>query len=186
MMSANLYRSTFVYACTLVGTFSALLLTCTKSESQPSEPPRGQSPQTSGVAPEKKESAVTNEPMESVSDHVELDVAGVKMRITLDDGKAIKAALLRWLRKSDLGDKELLIKVTKPAPVYVSVDSCLQIGRWCLMSDEGKLSLYARWPITRIGATAYRAYITKEKEVWRVLSVSRIHILPRRSPPRRR
>lgn len=186
MMSVNLYRSTFVYPCILAGALGVLLLECSKSESKPSKPTHGQSPKTPSSVLTKKEPAVTKHAADTDAEYAELDVSGVKMRITRDDGASIKASLLKWLQQNDLGGKERLIHLTKPALVYIDFEGYLCIGQWTLRSNKGELELYIRFPMTRTGGLAYSARITKEKGVWRVLAVSKNHILPLRSPPGRR
>jgi hypothetical protein len=159
-----------------------LLSACPKHASEPNEPARAPAIETPPSAQARPEPAV-NDPSDTPAshvEHVEIEVARVKMLITVEDGSAIKAALLDWLQQSDLGDKTELIGITQTAQVSIAQDAVLRIGRWNLHADQDRLVLTLRGPTGPAGAIGFSASIAKEAGAWRVHDVVPVHIHARR------
>lgn len=106
--------------------------------------------------------AVTGAP---TNDMVALDLPGGPMKVTLADGEAIKAALLVRLQKSEVADRDALIKMTENAPVLVD-SGFLRVGAWLLQAQDDALRLTYRGPIGPAMAQIYRAEIAKEGGRW--------------------
>jgi hypothetical protein len=94
------------------------------------------------------------------NDMVALDLRGHPMKVTLADGEAIKAALLVRLKKSDLADRDALIKMTENAPVLID-SGILRVGAWLLQAQDDALRLTYRGPFGPAMAEIYRAEIAK-------------------------
>jgi hypothetical protein len=99
------------------------------------------------------------------NDVVELELPSGPMRVTLADAEAIRAALVARLQKSDLADRDALIKMTEHAPVAID-SGFLRIGAWLLQAQDDALTLTYRGPLGPAMAQIYRAEIAKEGGSW--------------------
>jgi hypothetical protein len=108
-----------------------------------------------------------------------MDVGGKRMVLTIDDGRALHAALLARVRESNLGDKDFLIARTEKA--QPSLDSGdLRIGVWLLQARGDKLILQYRMPSAAVGAATFSADVIRGTSGWQVGPVVAGHVHYRR------
>ncbi len=96
-----------------------------------------------------------------------MDVAGKRIVLTADDGRAMKAALMARLRKSKLPDKDYLISLTEKAEPLLDTGD-LRISVWLLQSRETELILQYRMPSAAVGAATFSADVTRDSSGWQV------------------
>lgn len=102
----------------------------------------------------------------------ELEIDGVKMLVTVQDGEAIRAALLAYLRKSELAERAELINYFEHAQIWFGTDAPMNIGGWWLVAEDGHLRLKTRGPAGAGGAQGYVADLAKQGNTWQVEQVS--------------
>jgi hypothetical protein len=106
----------------------------------------------------------------SASDRVEVDVAGNKVSLTLKDGEAMKAALLKALEQSNVEHKAELLQSTKPVPVSIDA-GYLRIGIWILQTKGNDLVWRYRMPAGTQTQLSYLATAVKQGNDWIVRDV---------------
>jgi streptomycin 6-kinase len=72
-----------------------------------------------------------------------LHVGGRDLVVTQEDAKAIRAALLEWLRQSDREDRENLVRWTQ-GPAWIDPDGTVRVGPWLLGAEGSGLVLRYR------------------------------------------
>jgi hypothetical protein len=98
------------------------------------------------------------------------------MQLTQQDGEAIRAALVAWLKTSQLADRDELLTLTERATVWEGPDALINIGRWAIVTESGEIIAKLR---QREGI-AFDATLAKEPSTWKVKGIQPVHILPRR------
>ena len=112
-------------------------------------------------------------------DRTIIRVGDAEMSLTLDDVKAIQAALLDYLKKSDYEDRDALIGWTQGL-AWIDPEGKVRIGPWLLGSDEKSLFLRYREPPGQYAGKAHRAFLTKKDEGWTVTKLVMERIRARR------
>lgn len=95
----------------------------------------------------------------------------VEFRITLDEAKQMRTALLDALKRSQLGDRELLIALTEPLPAWIDSDGRVMLGGWLLQVRDSRLSASYRLSSNEERAVGYAASFDKTGNDWRVAQI---------------
>jgi hypothetical protein len=111
-------------------------------------------------------------------DRTVIRVGETEVSLTLDDAKAIRAALLDYLKASSYEDRDELIRWTGPA--FIDTEGKVRIGVWLLGSDGKDIYLRYRERPGQNMAKAHRAFLTKENGTWTVSNLMMEHISLRR------
>lgn len=99
-------------------------------------------------------------------------VEGDPASFSIEDLSAIRAALLDYLRNSDLGDRDELIAFTQNAQETIDDDGTRRIGLWRLQSGrEGGTSLVIRFVDAEDLIVNYRAAVTRHDRHWAIGAV---------------
>ena len=112
-----------------------------------------------------------------------IDWEGNRITLTVEDAKAMNAALLAYLNAADpsqLPDRDYLIQWSQ-GPAFIDVDGVLRISTWVLGSEDDGLVLNCRMPAAE-GATQRKEYVASlvRDEVWRVTRLRMKHVYLRR------
>jgi hypothetical protein len=117
------------------------------------------------------------------------------MQLTQQDGEAIRAALARqsacsleairaalvaWLKQSQLGDRDQLLALKEHAAIWQRPDALLNIGRWALVADDGELRAKLRLSAAGDRGMAFDASIAKQGDGWKVREITPLHVHARR------
>ncbi len=114
------------------------------------------------------------------SQETEIRQGDAKVRITIDDAKQIRTALLDALRQSNLGDRDELIAFTEPLPAWIDSDGRVMIGGWLLQLRDRQVVATYRLSQNEERAVGYTALVTKDEKGWRVTRIVPEHIRFRR------
>jgi hypothetical protein len=104
-----------------------------------------------------------------------IDWAGNQIALTIEDAKAMNAALLAYLNAADASqvpDRDYLIQWSQ-GPAFIDVDGALRIGIWVLRSEDEGLVLNCRMPAAE-GAREKEEYVAAlvRDDVWRITRIS--------------
>ena len=102
------------------------------------------------------------------------------MQLTQQDGEEIRAALVAWLKQSQLGDRDELLAMTERAAIWEGADSLLNIGRWGVFADADRLIAKLRLRTAHGEGMAFDAPIAREGGTWKVREITPVHLHPRR------
>ena len=91
-----------------------------------------------------------------------------EVRITIEDAKQIRIALLKALKQSQLADRDQLIALTKPLPAWIDSDGRVMVGGWLLQLRKGELVASYRLAQDKERAIGYVASVVKVGKDWRV------------------
>lgn len=100
------------------------------------------------------------------------EAAKSAMKPGLQDGEAIRDALVAWLQQSKLGDRELLLSMTERASVWEGPDALLNIGRWQLHDEAGQLALRMRLSTADGSSQAFVAPLAHDASGWHVMDIT--------------
>jgi len=103
-----------------------------------------------------------------------IEWSGNQITLTIEDAKAMNAALLNYLNAADpaqLPDRDYLIQWSQ-GPAFIDVDGVLRISTWVLRSEDEGLVLNCRMPAAE-GARERREYVAAlvRDDVWRVTRI---------------
>ena len=112
-------------------------------------------------------------------DRTALRVGDAEVPVTLEDAKAIQAALLAYLKQSDYEDRDGLIGWTQ-GQAWIDAEGKVRIGPWLLGSDGQGLFVRYREPAGQHMARAHRASLIKKDGTWAVTGLMAEHISARR------
>ena len=103
-------------------------------------------------------------------DRTVLRVGDADVAVTLADVKAIQAALLDYLKRSDYGDRDELIGWTR-GPAWIDTEGMVRIGPWLLGSTDKQIYLRYREAPGRLAARAHKALLARKDGKWTVTDV---------------
>ena len=112
-------------------------------------------------------------------DRTVLRVGDADVSVTLDDLKAMRAALLDYLKASDYEDRDALLGWTK-GPAWIDPEGTARIGPWVLGSEGKDLFLRYREPPGEHAGKAHKATVTKKDGAWTVSNLVMERIRTRR------
>ena len=124
-----------------------------------------------------KKMKASDDKVESL-DRTVLRVGDADVSLTLDDAKAMRAALLDYLKRSDYEDRDALIPWTGPA--FIDPEGMVRIGPWLLGSEGKEMFLRYREPPGELAGKAHRATLAKKDGTWTVSSLVMEKIRTRR------
>jgi hypothetical protein len=112
-------------------------------------------------------------------DRTVLRVGDADVPLTRDDVKAMRDALLEYLKGSDYQDRDALLGWTR-GPAWIDTDGRVRIGPWLLGSDGKDLVLRYRELPGRHAGKAHRATLARKDGAWTVtgLVMERIRTRP--------
>jgi hypothetical protein len=90
--------------------------------------------------------------------------------LTLQDGEAIRAALLERLEQSKLPERAMLINITKAAPNSIE-NGELKIGPWEVLQESAGLTLQLIKPSGGKESALWSAGVVKEGDQWKVKEI---------------
>ena len=125
-----------------------------------------------------KEMNGSDDKVESL-DRTVLRVGDTDVTLTLDDVKAIRAALLDYLRQSDYEDRDALIGWTQ-GPAWIDAERNARVGPWLLGSEGKDIILRYREPPGQHAGKAHKATLTRDASKWTVGSLVMERIRTRR------
>jgi hypothetical protein len=111
-------------------------------------------------------------------DRTVLRVGDADVSLTLDDAKAMRVALLDYLKRSDYEDRDALIRWTGPA--FIDTAGTVRIGPWVLGSQGKDIFLRYREPPLPQAGKAHKATLTRKDGTWTVSNLVLERIRPRR------
>ena len=94
-----------------------------------------------------------------------------EVRITSDDARQIRIALLDALRQSKLGDRDELVAFTEPLPAWIDSDGRVMISGWLLQLRNQQLVAIYRLSQNEERAVGYAAFVIKDDEGWQVTRI---------------
>lgn len=112
----------------------------------------------------------TDDPFQG-PDQTTLRVAGTDVTITLADARQMRTAVLDYVRQSDIGDKDELVKLTQATPAWIDPDGRVRAGGWVLEARGAQLMLACRISQNDERAVGYAAFVTRGPDGWKVLRV---------------
>lgn len=91
--------------------------------------------------------------------------------ITKEDADKMRAALLKALEESELGDRDTMMAFAEPLPAWIDGDENVMIAGWLLQLRNQQL--VATWWLSKDDdrAVGYSAYFLREKNGWRVTKI---------------
>jgi hypothetical protein len=95
-----------------------------------------------------------------------------EIRITIEDAREIRTALLHALKTSDIGDRDQLIASTEPLPAWIDSDGRVMIGGWLLELRDQELVATYRLSTNEERAVGYVAFVDKQRDAWRVTQIT--------------
>lgn len=114
-------------------------------------------------------------------DQAVVQVGSTEVVVTLDDAKAIRDALLDYLRRSDYYARDRLVGWTDGG-ARIDPAGKVRLGPWVLGSDGSRLVLRYREPPGPEAGKAHRASVEKDGEAWVITGLVMERI--RQRPPR--
>jgi hypothetical protein len=112
-------------------------------------------------------------------DRTVLRVGDAEVSVTLEDAKAIQAALLAYLKQSDYEGRDGLIGWSQ-GQAWIDAEGKVRIGPWLLGSDGREIYLRYREAPGQHMARAHRASLIKKDGAWTVSGLMTEHISARR------
>lgn len=100
-------------------------------------------------------------------DRTVLRVGDTEVAVTLDDVKAIRAALIDYLRQSDYEDRDALIGWTQ-GPAWIDAERNARVGPWLLGTEGKDIILRYREPPGQHAGKAHKATLTRDASKWTV------------------
>ena len=107
-------------------------------------------------------------------DRTTVTLAGAALTITLDDARAMKAALVRALDESSAEHRDHLVRMTVQAPVWIDPDGLVHIGAWLLERRQDALALTFRMPSGGTVRLGYVARVERAEDAWTVAGRERV------------
>jgi len=106
-----------------------------------------------------------------------LRVGDAEVTVTLDDARAIRLALLDYLKQSDYEDREALLRFSQ-GPAWIDPDGKVRIGPWLLGSEGKDMFLRYREPPGQFAGKAHKAFLERKDGAWTVtrLLMERIQV----------
>ena len=114
------------------------------------------------------------------SQHAAASEQGSIPQLTPEDGEAIRTALVLWLQRSQLGDRDELLSITENAAVWRSADALLHVGRWAVVAEQGGLTAKLRLGAATGQGPAFDAALARDGEAWIVREITPVHVHARR------
>jgi len=108
-----------------------------------------------------------------------LRVGEAEVELTLDDVKAIRDALVAYLKQSSYEDRDALLPWSD-GPAWIDGDGKARIGPWLLGSDGKAIYLRYREPPGEFAGKAHKAILTKAEGKWTVTDLVMERIRTRR------
>jgi hypothetical protein len=96
----------------------------------------------------------------------------LEVRISSEDAKHMRVALLDALRRSRLGDRDQLLALTEPLPAWIDSDGRVMLGGWMLSMRKGVLVASYRLNQDAERAVGYAAELGKQDGQWRIVRIS--------------
>lgn len=112
-------------------------------------------------------------------DRTVLKVGDAEVELTLDDARAIRAALLDYLKQSDYEDRDELLRWSQGA-ARIDADGSVRIGPWILGSDGEEIFLRYREPPGQFAGKAHKAFLARKDKTWTVTDLQMERIRTRR------
>jgi hypothetical protein len=94
--------------------------------------------------------------------------------VEVHDGETMRRALVEFLSGPGgdaLQDRDLLLRTTRQAPVWIDGDKLLRVGAWLLDPTPTAIRLRYRLPPTPLSIHAYVAQVAKVGDDWKVETV---------------
>jgi len=112
-----------------------------------------------------------------------IDWGDSRITLTVEDAKAMNAALLAYLNAADasqMPDRDYLIQWSQ-GPAWIDVDGVVRINIWALRAEDEGLVLTCRMPAAE-GARERKEYVAAivRDDVWRVTNVHAKYVRLRR------
>jgi hypothetical protein len=110
-------------------------------------------------------------------DKTVLQVGGAEVTLTVADLKAIRDALLEYLKQSQYEDRDPLIR-RSGGPAWIDPQGTARIGPWVLGVDGNDIYLRYREPPGQLAGKAHKAIIEKKDGAWTIrrLDMERIRV----------
>lgn len=112
-------------------------------------------------------------------DRTVLRVGDAEVALTLDDVKALRDALLDYLKRSDYEDRDELIRWSG-GPAWIDPEGRVRIGPWLLGSDGKVMFLRYREPPGQYAGKAHKATLTRKDGTWTIRDLVMERIRTRR------
>jgi len=138
--------------------------------------PAGQA--DSGPSGSKRMTGSSDDKLETL-DRTVLPVGDTEVPVTLEDARAMRAALLEYLQQSSYEDREALLRWTQ-GPAFIDHEGTVRIGPWVLDSEDDDIFLRYRERPGQRAAKAHKAFLAKKDGAWTVTRVEMERISVRR------